>query len=295
MPLPALPAVVAAAAALLARLAPLVARLKGANSSLKWGMGIAAAVETGRWVYEDSEQFINDVKLSAAALILERTGLVLHSDDPFSDASLSEAVGDKFGITIRTLKDKQSIEEDLLSGASGKIGERTGLYFSNLKDPEAIKKDTLSFASVKVMERTGIPISDITDIEKTKVEVKEWAITQAYQYMASDASVAQGMFSAAGVDVDAVVKTLNGQLKEKDGAAPLNSKAVLGALVQTGLLQQLARIGAKVAVAATKTRRQAQLAAASQRFREKHGSRQVYVRVSEPMPFLKPKDGKFVD
>lgn len=294
MPLP-LAAIPAGAAALFARLGPLLLRAKSIKGQIAIGTGAVAASEAAQFLAEGGiEQWWQDVQAEVAALVLIKTGLELHERDPFSDASLSDAVGKRMGITIRTLRDKKQLEEDVLTGASQKLGDKTGLYLSNLKDKEAIEKDVLNFASGKVMERTGIPISDITDIEKTKVEVKEWAITQAYTYMASDTKVAEGMFSAAGVDVDAIVKQLNGQLKEKDGAQAMNTKSVLGALVQTGLLQQLARVAGKVAIAATKTRRQAQLAAASQRFREKHGNRQVYVRVADPMPFKKA-EGQFFD
>lgn len=285
----ALPAV-AGVAALFARLGPLLLRAKTIKGQIAVGTAAVAGTEAVKFLADGGlQEWWQDVQREVAVHILEKTGLELHEKDPFSDASLSDAVGKRMGITIRTLRDKEALEEDVLTGASQKLGDRTGLYLSNLKDKEAIQKDVLNFASGKVMERTGIPITDITDIEKTKGEVKEWAITQAYQYMASDAKVAEGMFSAAGVDVDAIVSHLNGQLKEKDGAKTMNTKSVLGALVQTGLLQQLARVASKVAVAATKTRRQAQLAAASQRFREKHGSRQVYVRISEPMPFKEPE------
>lgn len=285
----ALPAVAAGVGALFARLGPLLMRAKTVKGQIAIGTGAVAAKEAVDFLAEGGiEEWWRDVQQEVARHVLQKTGLELHERDPFSDASLSDAFGKRVGITIRTLRDKKQLEEDVLAGASQKLGDKTGLYLSNLKDKEAIQKDVLNFASGKVMERTGIPISDITDIEKTKVEVKEWAITQAYSYMASDAKVAEGMFSAAGVDVDTIVSHLNGQLKEKDGAQAVNTKSVLGALVQTGLLQQLARVAGKVAIAATKTRRQAQLAAASQRFREKHGNRQVYVRVADPMPFKAP-------
>jgi hypothetical protein len=205
--------------------------------------------------------------------------------DPFSDTSLAGAISEKIQVPLRSVRDRAIIEEDIMRFVSQKIGDRTGLYLSNPKDVNAVKADIMRFAGAKISEHAGIPLSDITNRETTLAELKEWGLTQAYTMMAGDAKLAVDMFLKAGVNVDVIVRNINAQIERKEGAEPLDAKALVMAMMHSSMAQQLGRIAARGALNTMKTKRQLQMQAASMRFRERNagapGGNMWYQRIDD--------------
>lgn len=247
-----------------------VALIMRFRSALMW-LGIGASIGPDVW-----EKLVKEVKEWIVVEAARTGGLELDSDDPLTDASLSNAVSKRTGVTLRTLKDRAMIEEDLLAYAAVKVEQKTGgLKLTNLKDINATKLDVMRFASAKFSEQIGVPISDITDREKTKEELKEWALSQAYSHMGEDVQKAMAMYQQSGVNMGAVIEQVN-DMVQSNGAEPLDGKKIVMAMLHNGMVQQIARIGARAALTAMKTKRQLQMQNASMRFREKHGSRMKY-------------------
>lgn len=245
-------------------------QLISANKKFWAGVGAGMA-----WGMSDVAELWEAVERAAAERIAVY-GLELDPEDPFSDASMSAAVGKRVGFPIRTLQDKVMIEEDMLAFAAVKIEQKTGgLRLTNLRDVNATKLDVLRFAGAKVSEQVGVPLSDITDREKTKEELKEWALSQAYSHMGADVEKAMAMYQQSGVNMGSVIEQVN-EMVQSNGSEPLDGKKIVMAMLHNGMVQQIARIGARAALTAMKTKRQLQMQSASMRFREKHGSRMKY-------------------
>jgi len=238
-----------------------------------FGFG-AAANEAG--LMELWHKLVDSVKEWVVSEAARQGGLMLDREDPLSDASLSHAISERTGVNLRTVKDKVMVEEDLTAWALVMVEKKTGgLRLSNIKDANATKMDVLRFAGARVSEYAGVPLSDITDKEKTREELKEWALSQAYSHMGEDVSKAMAMYAQSGVNMGAVIEQVNSMVKQ-GGSEPLDGKKIVMAMLHNGMVQQIARIGARAALTAMKTRRQLQMQAASIRFREKHGSRMKY-------------------
>lgn len=187
---------------------------------VKWASGIVAAYGAGR-LAEDmwSTGLLGPVSGFIADEVYERTGLVLDREKPLSDESLSRALSERVGFTVRTLKDKESVKLDLLDGAAKVVRDKTGIpvrsfydkamivedleayaldqleqrtaiRLSSLRDVEALRGDFLRIAGGVITGQTGIPLTDITNPDQIKLDLLDWAKDQAMLEMGESVSAA---------------------------------------------------------------------------------------------------------
>lgn len=266
MPLPVMGA--AAAAAWLARFA---AAKKG---WMIFGAGVGAGVAG-----LDLEKIKGEVYELVVTAAARFAGLSLDPNDPLSDASFAAAISEKLGVPIRSLKNEAMLREDMASYAALLLNQKTGVELTNPTDPTAIKLDLMRFGGALISERTGIPLTDVTDPERVKEDVRDWAVTAMYAQMAKDATFASDELQKAGVDIGAIVAQVNAENISRDGARPVEKKAMVMAVLQSSITQHIVRMGTKILKDKIKTKRQLQMARASERFRERHGNRMQYVPI----------------
>jgi len=199
----------------LAQLAARVAAWLAAN----WKMiSVGASVQQVLALMMDSGiiAWLREWVVSDAA---ERAGLHLDKEDPLSDASLANALGEKIGFKLRSLKDKDILQADLLNGAAALVSQRTGImirtltdremmiedlenfalqtiegrsgiHLSSLRDVEKLKLDFLRIAGGVVVEQTGIPLTDISSPDQIKLDLMDWAKDQAMLEIGESVSTA---------------------------------------------------------------------------------------------------------
>lgn len=251
----------------------LVTRMKGMGW-LEWA-GVASLIDTVLTYNVKKEMFAIVVEYAAKG-----AGLNLDPEDPFSDASLSAAVSERVGFTIRTLKDKKSIEEDVENYALLLIQNATGYKLSSLRNAKKLKEDLSRAALQTLSADIGIPLALPEEGELDKVEVKKqilaWAKPQLMDELNAEACYHTAeIVNAAGLE--AVASDLNSQLSEigskqtvtaRQIALKVSEKIAVGAVVEFG----------KVAVSLDRKSRKRERGRASQaRFRAAHGARQMYV------------------
>lgn len=214
-----------------------------------------------------------------------RTGLILDRDNPFSDPSLANALTERTGVTIRSIRDKEIIKQDVAYFAAAQIEERTGVHLSNILDRDALKQDLAVFASGVFSQKTGVPINNILDLDGTKAELREWAKGEALRYIGSDLQAAAATFDAAGIDIAGLME----KAAEKYGVNPntgesmmpqsVDGKSIMLGIINTALTKQIGVVMNRSAKLTKRTRRQEQVRQAQIRFRERHGNRMHYERV----------------
>lgn len=222
-----------------------------------------------------------------SSYLLKFCGLNVDRSDPFSDKSLCNALHEKTGIAFRTVKDRESMREDVEHFAMAKLEEKTGLHIRNIRDMEKTKVDLFRFASPMVSEWTGVPIKDLSDVEKTKADVLNYLQDRALVVLSNDIERAKAMvrdvLDSAGVSLEGLVT----RIQKKGGIDPVTglpnvrvdaTMIVLGILARA-LLKAEQRRKAEADELHKKSRRQMQVSAAVKRFRERHGNRMTYNRV----------------
>lgn len=214
----------------------------------------------------------------------ESAGVDLDPSEPLSDKSLCGALGKKTGITIRTLRDKQSILDDIEYWSLAQVEARSGLRFRNIRDKAKTRQDVLKWATPKASELTGIPLSDLSSKEQTTEDVTEHVKDMALLQLAGNIESARQEVGALGIDLEAIIK----EIQRKGGVDPQTGLP----LVNVGLDMLILGIVARALVLADK-RRNSRLATcgkdwqkkdaqrrATARFREANGHRMWYEKVS---------------
>ncbi len=264
-----------------------VARMKSATL-LEWvaaGGSIASLVDT---------LMQGDLKAQAgqaiAAEVATRAGIELNPQDPFSDASMAAAFSAKTGVTIRSLKDRAMIEEDLEDHAIGVVAAKTGYQFRSVRDPAKIKEDMGRIGLAILSEKVGIPAGVIGD-EVDPVVIKANLLTWAKAELMTEIN------DEVAVRVDEIITS--GNLEEV--AADLNSRlAAAGSYENVTARQVAVRAASQMATAAVadygrlatkmskQMRRRLQLRDAQRKFRSRHGNRQKYVPLGWDVSITEP-------
>lgn len=255
------------------------------------GMGWVAFVAAERGVSLSKPEWLREfeekVYAECAGWASYFCDINLDKSDPFSDASLCNAIGEKTGMALRTLKDKESIRQDVERWAMALLEEKTGLHIRNIRDKDKTIKDVMKFASPVVADATGIPLTDISNVDKTKLEVKNYLEDSALVYLSKDIAktkaFVKGALESAGMSLDLLVQ----KIVKKGGIDPVTGKpnvqidaeiVVLGVLSRALIKAEMRRREEEVE-RNKDSRRTAQMRAALKRFRDRHGSRMTYERV----------------
>lgn len=266
----------------------LMARSKGVLSLV----GAGALYSAEKLASSEMQEFRRAVYEFGAAQALDLAGIELDSDDPFSDRSLCDALGKKTGISLRTLRDRESIREDAERWALAMLERETGLHIRDIRDGAGVVKDLMRFASPVVADATGLPLSDISDVEATKADVGSYLKDRALVLLSHDVERARVLVGEALVAAGATLEGLVAEISAKAGVDPATGEPRLKIDAQMIALGILAR----ALVAADKrrrdeaaareklSRRQVLARANLKRFRDRHGHRMRYERIGEVAP-----------
>lgn len=228
----------------------------------------------------------HDLKGEAFAAIVEevatRTGLALDPQDPFSDASLAGALSQRMGVTIRSVKDREMIVEDIEDFAVGRVSEKLGFQITTLRDPVRMRQDFENAALLMISEKTGIPFAVPTDggalsVADIKSQVEDWARAKIATEMAGSATAALGALSAEGVDFESVAAEMNGKLEALGSLERVTEKGLALKIAESLVQQSAAQFQATAMGVSKKSRRTLQVREAQRKFRARHGNRQQYV------------------
>lgn len=219
-----------------------------------------------------------------AQAALHHAGLELDENDPLSDASLAGAVSKRTGVTLRSLKDKETIMEDLDTFTCDMIMQRAGYRIASVRNVDTLKADLLRIAAAEMTARLGLPVGVLPEDGTFKPEeVKErlivWAKAEVLNRVGQEIGVkAEELFGL--YDFEGLAAEINERLREVD-----SDFSVTGRKLAISMANKLASKAVTdyqaVALDGTKRgRRKEQIRAAQRRFREKWGNRRQYMPVT---------------
>lgn len=226
----------------------------------------------------------HDLKREAFSAIVEeaaeRTGLQLNPDDPFSDASLAGALSQRMGITIRSVKNREMIVEDVEDFAVGRVSERLGFTITSLRDTVRLRQE-FEFAALGMLtQKTGIPFQ-VPDgglsAEGIKGQVEDWARARIVTELSGSATEALAVLGGQGVDFESLAAEMNGKLAALGSDMTVSEKGLALKVAESLVASSMAKFGAVAIGAGKRSRRQMQVREAQRKFRAVHGNRQKYV------------------
>lgn len=245
-----------------------------------WGTRAAATYGLARmWSDEPMEELKRVVFGYVVEYAARYAGLNLDPDDPISDASFSSAVSERLGFTVRTLKDRASLEEDVEGYALMLIEQRSGYHLSSLRNVDMLKADMVRIALQILSEKTGIPFA-VTTGELTPEAIKEqvlaWGKAQLLTSFGEEASTIAGEIIAAG-GLEAVAADLNSRLSQAGSIEAITARQLAFKVAERMATGAVVQFG-KVASGLDKKNRRKELNRAYQaKFKRIHGNRQKYV------------------
>lgn len=217
-----------------------------------------------------------------------KTGLVVNPEklaDESFDAAFSEALSDRFDITITTLIDGDVLRNDLTKALTGRIETQTGLALTDITSREQIEADIAAFATLKIAEKSGIQLTDITDRDAILADIRAHVEDKMTTLLAERLQDAARDFVATDTTVDQLiamtVRAWEGEAQQLRYRAREIGLGTAAALVLAAYSEMDRGIKRRV----QRTRRQMQNREAQRRFRERHGSRMKYQKLpAEPAP-----------
>jgi len=261
----------------------LVARFKMLSTAEKVGL-IGGAMSLSDTVI--TKIVGHDLKAEAFALVVgevaEKTGLNLDPQDPFSDASLSGALSQRMGITIRSVKDREMIIEDIEGFAVSRVSEKLGFTITTLRDPVRMRQDFEAAALAMITEKTGIPFVAPGDggswsVEDIKSQVEDWARARITTELSGSATAALEALGGAGVDFESLAAEMNGKLTALGSGETVSAKGLALKVAESLVSASVEKLHATALGSSKKSRRTLQIREAQRKFRAAHGNRQVYV------------------
>ena len=229
-----------------------------------------------------------DFIVRAADLFL---GLRLDPDDPFSDASLANALTERTGVPIRSVRDKNIIREDMERYALSILEDRSGLRLRNWREKDKVRADILKWVSPWVAEQTGLPLTDLSSAEAIRNDIQDYLGDTALVYMSKNLAQAKEIIGDAAKVVGLELQAFAKELERYGGYDPVTGRPnihVDAEMVMLGVLSQ-ALIAAerrrkeKLLVVSKEAQRRERNKLAVRRYRERHGNRNQYIRLGHSM------------
>ncbi len=248
-----------------------------------WGGRALAVYGLSRLFCDES---VKELKAMLEGWVIERvahySGLQLNPDDPFSDASLAGAVGERIGVPIRSLKNVDTIREDLDGFAAAIIQDRSGYRVRSIQNVAVLKEDLMQIGMAEFSGRLGIPAGIMPgegvafDAAAIRVQLLAWAKAEMLTQFEGEIQTAVAEISAAG-GVVALAESMNNSLNEVGSIERVTSRKIAFRVANMMATQAVADYGKIAASGSKKSRRRESLRAAQAKFRAAHGNRQVYV------------------
>lgn len=252
-------------------------------SIIIWSRNALAAGGLVALVSETSVAELWDrLKVLIVAEVARVSGLQLDPDDPFTDASMAGAVGQKISVPLRSLKNMAMIREDLDGYATELISSKSGYTVRSVQNVAMLKEDFLRIGAAELSARLGLPAGvmpspgAVFDAGDVRAQLLLWAKAELMAEVSSEASIKAADILGA-VDLEATAAGLNARfdakglidyVSAKQIAVRIASEMATDAIVE---FQRFAINGSK------KSRRRELLRAAQAKFRAAHGNRQKYV------------------
>ncbi|KXB29250.1 hypothetical protein AT959_14840 [Dechloromonas denitrificans] len=253
----------------------LVARIK-AMGWLEWA---AISMFAEKVFTADVKKEINDAIVKEAA---ERAGVTLDAENPLSDASLANAVFQRTGIPLRSLRDQVLIKEDLDTWAASLVSAKSGYTIRSVSNVAILKEDLQRTACAVLTERLGIPAGVLPsdgqafDPEAIKTRLLAWAKAEIMTRVGEDVGVSVDEIMALG-DVESVAYELNSLLKLADSDMTVTGRKLAVRVVNQLAARSVVEYQQVVQGDTKASRRRLQNRKAQERFRAKWGNRQKYV------------------
>lgn len=245
---------------------------------LKWA-SIAAIIN-----YLTDNGVVRAVYQWIAQAALVHAGLELDENDPLSDASLAGAVSKRTGVALRSLKDKETILEDLDTFTCDMIMQRSGYRIASVRNVETLKADLLRIAAAEMTARLGLPVGVLPEDGTFKAdEVKErlivWAKAEVMNRVGQEIGVRVDELMAL-YDFEGMAAEINERLKDADSDFTVSGRKLAISLASKIASKSVTDYQAVAFDGTKRGRRKEQIRAAQRRFREKWGNRRQYMPVS---------------
>lgn len=219
-----------------------------------------------------------EIKSAVVAEVARLSGLSLDPDDPFSDASMANAVSVRVGIPLRSVKDQAMIWEDLDVYAAGLVSEKSGYQISSITNIAALRSDLERVGAAIITERTGIPLGSVGAFDPAGVreQVLLWAKAELLANMGDELGFSvQEIISAGGIE--AVASDLNSRLNNIGSIEAVTSRQLAVKIAEKMASSAVADFGRAAGGMDKKNRKRALGRAAQAKFRAAHGNRQQYI------------------
>ena len=217
------------------------------------------------------------INKAIADAVREKTALDLDPDEPLSDASISQALSDRSGIHVSTVKDAAVLSSDLAAHASGIIKDHTGIPLSNLLSVEQIKLDIVTHAQNVVKDRTGLDIAGATTFDEVQKRISDHVREKLAELVADRLHDVAGDFANPEATFDELLAMVY-RAQEVQG---IRARDVALGVAASIVVASYARLSVPLKRRVDTFRRRAQNRESQRRFREVHGNRIRYERLPE--------------
>ena len=258
-------------------LAPLVPGL------IAWGGRALATYGLARVFSDNSIQELEDMLMGwVVGWIAQKSGLVLDSEDPLSDASLSGAVGARLGFPVRSLKNLDMIREDLDGYAVGLISAKSGYEVRSIQNVATLKEDFLRIGAAELSARLGLPAGvmpgpgAVFDPQQVRVQLLTWAKAELFADMSHGVGVSLDNIRAMA-DVEGLAAELSGKLAAAGSVQTITARQIAVRISNEMATKAVTDYQRYALNGSKRSRRQELLRAAQAKFRAAHGNRQKYV------------------
>lgn len=233
-----------------------------------------------------SDEPIQELKNIVIGWIVEQAasqaGLQLDPADPFSDASMAGAVGVRVGIPLRSLKNPDTVREDLDAFAANLVSQKSGYQITSVSNVAILKSDLERAACAILTAKLGIPAGvlpgegEALDPIAIKERLLVWAKAEVMQRIESEAGVTLAELQQIG-DLEALAVEMNGRLSSMGSDEQFTARNIALHMANRLATDAVTQYGQAAQDMSKRTRRQLQLRDAQAKFRARHGNRQQYV------------------
>lgn len=260
---------------------PLVFAL--APALITWGARSLAVYGLAKLFSDESiDDLVQIVKSWVVEQAAHYAGLQLDPDAPWSDASLAGAVGQKLGIGLRSLRDKDMIVQDLDVFVVDQISSRSGYVVRSVFDVQILREDLLRIGAAEMTARLGLPAGvmpgpgAVFDPVEVKAQLLTWAKAELMAQVGEGVQIAANDLLSS-TDLPGVAAEINSRLASMGSAENVTARQIAVRIANemaTAAIVDYQRLAIKNT---KRSRRQASLRAAQEKFRRTHGNRQIYV------------------
>lgn len=250
---------------------------------VEWGTAALAAYGLARLFSDESvSSLVVKVEAWAVSVVAHHTGLQLSEENPFSDASMAGAVGQRIGVPLRSLKDMALIREDLDGFAAAVIEEKSGYRIRSIQNMQILREDLLQIGMAEFSGRMGIPLGVMPgngvafDAVAVKENILSWAEAELLTKREGDVQAILAEITASG-GVVAVAEQMNSALAGMGSVERVTQRQLAVRVAEILATNAVVNFNKVAKNAGKRDRRRESLRVAQAKFRAVHGNRQKYV------------------